>query len=53
MLSDQTQLCPQSLDRDGCIISLSTGHMKAGSTESLMDMNLGKLGRMARDREAW
>ena len=27
--------------------------MKAGSTENLMDMNLGKFRGMVRDREAW
>ena len=27
--------------------------MKAGSTENLMDVNLGKLQGMVRDREAW
>ena len=27
--------------------------MKAGSTENLMDVNLGKLRGMVRDREAW
>ena len=52
MLSGQTQLFPQSWDREGCITALRTGYTKAGSTENLMDMNLGKLQGMVRDREA-
>ena len=53
MLSGQTQLFSQSWDREGCITFLRIGHMKAGSTENLMDMNLGKFRGMVRDRKAW